>query len=179
MFCIVAFIVLAVLGIFSATSKELAKEALNCVFRRVTLRPCDTGFDEKIKSKILGNVINHSEVAARVLNKNFELLSWVFFILMLVSSAWAVRGSYLYYVTGSCNGLNQTAFCIFDPKGKLNEISTVSESCPVKQPTSDDLTLEGVDLTRFPELNSGAKDRIVMIGCYGCDYSRKVYPILK
>jgi hypothetical protein len=57
MFCIVAFAVLSILGIFSATNRALAKEALDCVLRRVTLRPCNTGFDEKIKAKILGSVI--------------------------------------------------------------------------------------------------------------------------
>ena len=71
MFCIVAFAVLSILGIFSATNRALAKEALDCVLRRVTLRPCNTGFDEKIKAKILGSVITRSEVAARFLNKYF------------------------------------------------------------------------------------------------------------
>ncbi len=179
MFCIVAFIILGILGIFSATSRELAKEALNCVFRRVTLRPCDTGFDEKMKAKILGSVITRSETAARVLNKNFELLSWVFFLLMLGSALWAVRGSYLFYVTGSCSGLNQPGFCIFDPKGKNSEVSTISGTCRLKPSTLTDLTLKGVDLTLFPALNTGSKDKIVMIGCYGCDYSRRVYPIIK
>ncbi len=78
MFCIVAFVILGILGIFSATRRELAKEALHCVFRRVILRPCDTGFDEKLKARILGSVIMRSETAARILNRNFELLSWVF-----------------------------------------------------------------------------------------------------
>ena len=179
MFCIVAFVILGILGIFSATRRELAKEALYCVLRRVTLRPCDTGFDEKMKAKILGSVITRSETAARFLNRNFELLSWAFFILMLGSSAWAVRGSYLYYVTGSCNGLNRTTYCIFDPKGKHNEVSTVSASCPLKPTTIADVALKGVDLTGFPVLHAGASDKIVMVGCYGCDYSRKTYPIIK
>jgi hypothetical protein len=179
MFCIVAFVVLGILGIFSATRRELAREALNCVFRRVTLRPCDTGFDEKMKARILGRVITRSEAAARLLNKNFELLSWVFFILMLGSSVWVVSGSYVYYVTGSCSGLNRTAFCIFDPRGRHNEVSTVADSCPVKPTTIADVTLKDIHLTGFPMLHAGAKGRIVMVGCYGCDYSRKVYPILK
>ena len=55
MFCIVAFIVLSILGIFSATNRALAREAMDCVFRRVTLRPCNTGFDEKMKARILGS----------------------------------------------------------------------------------------------------------------------------
>jgi len=178
MFCIVAFVVLSILGIFSATNRRLAKEALDCVFRRVTLRPCNTGFDEKIKAKILGSVINRSETAARIINKSFEPLSWVFFILLLGSSIWSVRGLYLFYVDGSCNGLNQTAFCVFDPTGKNNDVSSIDTGCPVTIPTITDLTLNGVDLTGFPVQNAASKDKIVFVGSYGCDYTRATYPLV-
>jgi protein-disulfide isomerase len=179
MFCIVAFIVLAILGIFSASYRELAKDALDCVLRRVTLRPCTTGFDVKMKSRILGSVVNRSETVARVLNKNFELLSWLFFMLMLASSLFAARGLYLFYVTGSCNGSNQSSFCLFDPKGENNQVTAVSESCKDTPTTLADLTLQGVNLAGFPTLNGGGKERIVLLGCYGCSYTRKTYPTIK
>jgi protein-disulfide isomerase len=180
MFCIIAFAVLAILGIFSAANRALAKEAFDCVLRRVTLRPCTTGFDEKMKAKILGSVITRSETAARFLNKNFEILSWSFFILFLISSIWSVRGLYLFYVTGSCNGLNEAGFCVFDPKGENNEVSTTSQSCNVNQfLPGGGLTLQGVKLDGFPVLNPAASDKIVFIGCYSCDYTRKAYPMIR
>lgn len=179
MFCIVAFIVLSILGIFSATNRQLAREALDCVFRRVTLRPCNTGFDEKVKAKILGSVIMRSESAARFLNRYFEALSWVFFILLLASTVLSIRGVYLYYVTGSCNGLNQQQFCVFDPKGEHNQVSSVSETCSETPITAADVTLEGVKLDGFPALNQGTNDAIVFIGCYDCDYTRESYPLVK
>lgn len=175
MFCIVAFIVLALLGIFSARYRELAREALGCVSRRVTLRPCTTGFDEKIKSKILGTVITRSETAARVINKNFELLSWTFFLLMVASTLYAVRGLYLFYMTGSCSGLNEASFCLLDPGGEHGKVSGLSGSCREKPTTVADLTLKGVDLSLFPTVNKDSRQRIVLIGCYGCEYTRKVY----
>lgn len=178
MFCIVAFVVLSILGIFSATNRQLAKEALDCVFRRVTLRPCNTGFDVKMKAKILGSVINRSERAARFINKNFEPLSWVFFVLMLASSIWSVRGLYLFYVSGSCNGLNQEAFCVFDPTGKNNQVSTI-EGCPVTPVKAQNVTLAGIDLSGFPIMNASSTSRVVFIGSYGCDYTRATYPQLK
>jgi len=178
MFCIVAFIALAILGIFSASNRMLAREALDCVFRRVTFRPCTTGFDEKMKAKILGTVITRSEVAARVINNNFELLSWTFFILLTASSIWAVRSTYLFYVTGSCNGLNSSSFCVFDPTGSNNQVTSLNATCKVKPTTEKDLTLKPVDLSVFPVKNSDSKDKIVMIGCYGCDYTRKAYPMI-
>ena len=179
MFCIIAFVVLSILGVFSATNRALAREALDCVFRRVTLRPCNTGFDEKMKARILGTVITRSETAARVISKNFELLSWAFFILMLASTFWAARGLYLYYVTGSCNGLNQEAFCVFDPTGANNQVSTTFATCKVKPTTEKDLTLNGVDLSRFPVRNQDSQAKIVMVGCYGCDFTRKAYPMIR
>jgi len=179
MFCIVAFIILAVLGIFSASCRGLAREALDCVLRRVTLRPCTTGFDERMKSRILGSVINRSETAARVLNKNFEVISWMFFLLMLGSTLFAVRGLYLFYVTGSCSGSNQSSFCIFDPKGETSQVSQASQSCPIKPMQISDLTLKNVNLALFPTVSGTQKGSIVLIGCYGCTYSRKVYAPLK
>lgn len=182
MFCIVAAVVLSILGIFSATNRRLAKEALDCVFRRITFRPCNTGFDEKMKAKILGKVINRSEHTARFLSKNFEILAWIFFVLMLTSSVFMVRSLYLFYTTGSCNGANNTGFCVFDPTGENNETSSTTEgACPV--PTNiaggGGLTLENVDLSLWPVKNTDAKNQLVFVGCYSCEYTRKVYPDIR
>jgi protein-disulfide isomerase len=178
MFCITAFVVLSILGIFSATNRALAREALDCVLRRVTFRPCNTGFDEKMKAKILGAVIMRSERLARFISKYFEVLAWIFFILIMGASVMAVRGLYLFYVTGSCNGLNQQAFCVFDPTGANNQVSAASAMCTDKPRTITDLTLKGVDLTGFPVLNPTDKKPIVFVGCYACDYTRKSYPMI-
>jgi len=175
MFCVVALVVLSILGIFSASNRRLAQEALDCVLRRVTLRPCNTGFDEKMKARILGTVITRSEGAARFLNKYFEALSWAFFVLLMVSSIYSLRSGYLYYTTGSCDGLNSSSFCVFDPAGANNQISSL-EFCEVDPTTESDLTLEGIDLSGMPRLDQNAQDDVVMIGCYQCDYTRAVYP---
>jgi protein-disulfide isomerase len=180
MFCVIAAIVLSILGIFSASNRVLAKEAFDCVFRRVTFRPCNTGFDEKMKARILGVVINRSEKTARFLNKNFEVLAWTFFVLLLASGIFTIRGFYLFYTTGSCNGLNSTALCVFDPTGKNNETSVIDEGCRVDQAGhGTELTLKDVDLSGFPVLNPDSPDKIVFIGCFACDYTRKAYPLVK
>ncbi len=176
--CIIALIVFGILGIFSATQRKLAKEAFDCVFRRVTFRPCNTGFQEKIKGRLLSNVIKRSKFLARMLNKHYELLSWVFFVLMVVSLFWVLRGGYNFYVYGSCNGLNQSSFCAFDPKGENNMTSSITEGefCGITQASEENLTLEGVDLSTFYTKNIQSEDNIVFIGCYDCEYSRKAYP---
>ena len=180
MFCIVSFIVLSILGIFSASNREMARESLDCVLRRVTLRPCNTGFDEKIKARLLGVVITRSEGAAMFLNRNFEILSWTFFILVLASSIWSVRGLVLFYTTGSCNGANSEAFCVFDPTGANNTTSTLGEGCskPVA-PSEMTARLDRIDLAQFPTLNNQIGQKIVLVACYHCDYSRKAYPMIR
>ena len=183
MFCIVSAIVLSILGIFSASNRQLAREALDCVFHRITFRPCTTGFDEKMKAKILGVVITRSEKFARLLNKYFEALAWIFFVLLMAASIMFVRGIVLFYTTGSCNGANSTAFCVFDPTGANNDVSSASEggACPV--PTNVNaggaLTLENVDLSLWPEMNAGTKNQVVFVGCYACEYTRKAYPDIR
>lgn len=178
MFCIVAFIVLSILGIFSASNRALAHEALSCVTRRVTFRPCNTGFDVKMKSRILGSVINKSERAAVFLNRHFELLAWIFFLLLVSAGFLGVRGLFLFYTTGSCNGLNSSAFCVFDPNGSNNQVSA-GAGCSVKPKSEAEVSLAGVDLTGIPVINQNASEKIVMIGCYHCDYTRKTYPMIR
>jgi len=154
MFCIVSAVILSILGIFSASNRKLAREALDCVFHRITFRPCTTGFDEKMKAKILGAVITRSEHFARFLNKYFEALSWVFFVLLLSASIMFVRGLVLFYVTGSCNGANSSAFCVFDPTGANNQVSSANAggcAVPTNISSGGALSLDGVDLSLWPE----------------------------
>lgn len=179
MFCLLAFIVLSILGIFSATHRRLAKEAFDCVFRRITFRPCTTGFREKIKAKLVGKLINRSSRMAKLFNHHFEFMSWVFFILIVINSFWVVKGIYNFYLYGSCNGLNETSFCALDPSGENNKVSPADTTCGIERPSEQSLTLADVDLTVFPVKNPGAKDKIVFIGCYGCEYTRQTYPLIK
>jgi len=181
--CIVALIVFGIMGIFSASQRALAKEAAACVFRRVTFRACNTGFADKVKGKLLAKVLQRSTFLAKVLNKYYEIFSWIFFILMLGSTIWVLRGVYNFYVFGSCNGLNASGFCAFDPSGannKVTEVNGSSESCGITPKIEKNITLKNVELSSFPSLAvAGAKDTVVFIGCYDCDYSRKAYPDIK
>ncbi len=180
MFCILALIVFAVLGIFSASHRELAKEAFDCVFRKITLRPCETDFKQKMRSRITGNLLNRSVFAAKLFNNHFELLSWLFFILSVGSLFFLARGAYNYYYFASCNGLNESGFCAFDPTGENNKITAApSETCGITNTAGKKLSLNGIDLSLFPTKAADSKNTLVFIGCYGCDYTRKTYPLIQ
>ena len=180
--CLIALIIFGIMGIFSASHRALAKEAFDCVFRRITFRACNSTFKDKIKGKILSKIITRSTFLAKMVNKHYEILSWIFFILMVGSTVWVLRGGYNFYVYGSCNGLNQSGFCAFDPSGSNNKVTQIGDSatCGITQNATKDVTLEKVDLSIFPTKEVGSKNTVVFIGCYACDYSRRAYPdILK
>ncbi len=111
--CIIALFVFAVLGLFSAKYRSLAKEAFNCVFRLVTLRPCDTGFDKKMKMKLVGKLMTTNKNLAGFVFKHFEALSWVFTILFFASLIITAQGIYNLVVYGTCDPVNN--MCILAP----------------------------------------------------------------
>lgn len=176
MLCLVSLIIFGLMGIFSASHRELAKEALKCVFRRITFRPCNSTFQDKAKGKILGWLLRRSPFLAEMFNKYSEVLSWIFIILMITSTVWVGRGIYNYYAYGSCNGLNSSSFCVFDPTGKNNQTSSVGGSCRTSAPQVNKLTMVPLNLASYPLLKTGDKNKIIFIGCYSCDYTRAAYP---
>lgn len=129
MICIIALFVFAVLGIFSVRYRQLAKEAFDCVFRRVTLRPCNTGFDQKMKMGIVSRVFKHSQKLSGFVYKRFELLSWFFTLLLFVSLGYSAYGLYNLYAFGNCNGPNSSDFCIFNPTAAGCGEPTCGENC--------------------------------------------------
>jgi len=179
MFCIIAFIVLSIIAIFNVSYRALAKEAYECVFRRITFRPCNTGFKEKMQAKLVGKLLTKSVVAARFLNKHFELLAWLLFITTVASIFWTGKGLFNFYMYGSCNGLNKSGFCALDPKGENNKVSQTGGSCGTGEGDESKVTLNGVNLSLFPSQKTDSNDEVVLIGCYSCDYTRKAYPLVK
>jgi len=99
--CIIALVVFSVLGIWSARYRNLAKEAFDCTFRMITLRPCVTKLDERIKSKVTAKLIRFPTIA-KAFYKNFKIFSWIFVIAFFASMAYSVYGIYNLYFYGSC-----------------------------------------------------------------------------
>jgi len=127
MICIIALPVLAILGLFSASHRELAREALDCVFTTATLRPCKANFDQKVKGKIVGKVLTKSPAAARLINRHFTAISWLFIALSLFSLLGSAWGAYNYWAYGNCNGPNTSEFCILSSTGLYHQ-STFNQS---------------------------------------------------
>jgi hypothetical protein len=118
--CLIALVVLAFLGIFSAKYRRWAKEAFSCVARRVTLRPCKTGFNEAVKAKITSKLMLRSPGLARVTHKHFELISWIFTIILFISLAYTAYGFYNLAIYGTCDPVSGN--CVFNPGGDPNKV---------------------------------------------------------
>lgn len=111
MICLLSLIVFSFLGIFSASHRQLAKEAFNCVRNKAKREPCETNLDDSVKASAVGRVLNYSPRAARILNKYFEVFSWILLISLLATGIYTSYSVYNFIVYGNCNGAAATAGC--------------------------------------------------------------------
>jgi hypothetical protein len=182
MICFIALIVFGIMGIFSATHRKIAVEAFDCVFRKLTLRKCSTGLDTRIKSSITGKFLRKNPKTGKFIYKHFEIISWMFTILLIASMVWTGISGYNYYVYGNCNGPSvedQGGLCLFDPTGSNSEITKCDNEDVETQTAGQEPTIENVDLSLFPTYKpKDAKDKLVYVGCYTCVNTRKVNPTI-
>ncbi len=140
MICLIAFIVFGILGIFSASRREIAKEAFQCVFKRTTFRKCDSSTDIKIKGKVVGSLMRKSPKSAKIVHNHFEFISWIFTILFVVSLVYSGIAIYNLAVYDNCVGPdadpeqciftpNETPIDCGDPLCHEGECETCGEDC--------------------------------------------------
>ena len=112
--CLVALVVFSFLSIFFARYRPLAKDAFDCFFRMVTLRPCKVQLDEKIKGKMTTKLMKMPKVA-RFFYRHFKLLSWIFTLTFFVSLIYSGYSLYNLFVYGSCDPSSDV--CVLTPIG--------------------------------------------------------------
>ena len=133
-------IVFGVMAIFSASHRPLAKEAFDCVFRRITLRSCQSGLDVRLKAKLVGSLMKKKSRFARPVYKHFEVISWIFVIIFFVSLIYSGLAAYNLIVHDNCVGPDaDPEECIFvpnneavscgDPLCELGECEICGEVC--------------------------------------------------
>ena len=133
MFCIAAFIILAIISIFSVKYRKMAKQAWSCTLHRVTFRPCDTSFKEETKSKLLSHVANRTPKLVKLADFIIEFLSFVLVTLTIWSLYVAFMSLLNIFVWGTCNPSNGSS------------CSLTSETCSIDTARKDlwQLTVEG------------------------------------
>jgi protein-disulfide isomerase len=170
--CFLGLLVLAILALFSARYRPLAREAFDCVFRRVTLRKCTTGLDKRLKAMVTGRLVASHPGAARFLHRHLEALAWLFVVLVVGSTANLGYGFYNYYRYGNCNGPTGTGFCVFDPSGRHSRYSGIVTGHRGETVRPGD----GGNPALGP---AGARLTIIEFGSYTCPYTRTSEPLVR
>jgi len=93
--------------------RTYAREAARCVFRLTTLRPCDTDFDNKMKSKITAKLLAKNVRLGKFVYNHFTLISLIFVIIMFLSLGYTIYSVYNLVVYGSCDPHSDE--CVFTP----------------------------------------------------------------
>ena len=106
MFCIAAFIVFVVLGIFSVRYRLLAKKAWYCVGRKLTFRPCEIGFKEEAKDALIGRFILTQPRFARFLDRWIEVFATIFVVLSVWSLLLVLQSGLNLFVYDTCSPKN-------------------------------------------------------------------------
>lgn len=116
--CLVFLVIFAILGLFSAKYRKLAKEAFACVGKSLIFKPCASGLDQRFKTKVTSKIMTRSKIIAKIFYKYFTLLSWAFTIAFFVSLYFTAIALYNYARFGTC------------------EPGLPAKSCPINQAIS-------------------------------------------
>lgn len=176
--CLVALPVLALLGLFSAKYRTLAKESFRCVFTTLTFRACDASVDTRIRAQITADLAKTSKPLARFTRKYFTLLSYAFVILTVLTVGYVGYAGTQYYLWGSCYGPDASGFCVFDPTGSNVAFSSVEvmPSCAETTPTAQEIAAIIADDLPVTLADTSP---VVFVGCFGCEFTREAYPIVR
>lgn len=135
MVCIAAFIILAIIGVFVAIISifkrevgrnylKMFKKAWGCLWKKVRLQKCETGFKEDIKNTILSRIIIKHPKWVKPLSVIMEILSVIIVIIAVWALLTAVKSLLALWALGSCNVTKPSA-CTMGA-----EVCSIDESEP-------------------------------------------------
>ena len=119
MLCIAAFIILAVVGVFSARYRKYLARAASCTFRKVTFRACDTSFKQDLKDGMLAPLAARRPELVRPASILIEVLA----VLVVLTTVWSLY-------TGAKTALNLWVYGTCD-KQNSESCTLGAESCSV------------------------------------------------
>lgn len=114
MVCIAAFIILALIGIFVAIISifkpeigknylKALKKAWGCLWKKVRLQKCETGFKDDVKNTLLKRVVVKHPTWVKPLSAVIEVLSVVIVVIAVWALLTAVKSLLALWALGSCN----------------------------------------------------------------------------
>lgn len=135
MVCIAAFIILVVVGVFVAVASifkpKLWKaytsalgKAWGCLWKKVRLQKCETGFKEDVKNSLLSRVMLKHPKWVKPLSVVIEVLSVILVIIVVWAILTAIKSLLALWALGSCNVTKPSA-CTLGA-----EVCSIDESEP-------------------------------------------------
>lgn len=114
MVCIAAFIVLAVLGVFVAAISifkpkvgkaylKAMKKAWGCLWKKVRLQKCETGFKDDVKNTLLSRIMLKHPKLVKPLSVVIEILSIIIVLVAVWAILTAIKSLLALWALGSCN----------------------------------------------------------------------------
>ena len=114
MVCIAAFIILAIIGIFVAFVSifkpkigkaylKAMKKAWGCLWKKVRLQKCETGFKDDVKNTLLSRVIIKHPKWVKPLSVLIEVLSIIIVVVAVWAILTAIKSLLALWALGSCN----------------------------------------------------------------------------
>ena len=114
MVCIAAFIILAIIGVFVALISifkpkvgkaylKALKKSWGCLWKKVRLQKCETGFKEDVKNTLLSKVIIKHPTWVKPLSIVIEVLSVVIVVVAVWAILTAIKSLLALWALGSCN----------------------------------------------------------------------------
>jgi len=114
MVCIAAFIILAIIGVFVAVVSifkprigkaylKAMKKAWGCLWKKVRLQKCETGFKDDVKNTLLSRVIIKHPKWVKPLSALIEVLSVIIVVVAVWALLTAIKSLLALWALGSCN----------------------------------------------------------------------------
>ena len=114
MVCIAAFIILAILGVFVALISifkpkvgkayvKAMKKAWGCLWKKVRLQKCETGFKDDVKNTLLSRVMLKHPNWVKPLSIIIEIVSVVIVLVAIWALLTAIKSLLAIWALGSCN----------------------------------------------------------------------------
>ena len=114
MVCIAAFIILAILGVFVALISifkpkvgkaylKAMKKAWGCLWKKVRLQKCETGFKDDVKNTLLSRVMLKHPKWVKPLSVIIEIISVVIVVVAVWALLTAIKSLLALWALGSCN----------------------------------------------------------------------------
>lgn len=114
MLCVASLIVFSILGVFSATYREKARRAFECVMSGGATNACESDLTDDIQASLVSKALSISPRLARVVNKYLVVFAWVFVLLVVASTVLVGVSLYNYVAYGHCDGPQGTGVCAYD-----------------------------------------------------------------